>query len=327
MINQYIREAYKVLDGEVLEKELALKLSSIRGTDIMDLLSLANKVKEKYSPTLHVCSITNIKSGLCGEDCKYCAQSAHYTTNIDNFPLLSQEKILEQAETAVNSGVKHFGLVSSGKGYRGDSEEFNKILQTITLLKEHFPNLDICLALGCLDRDAAERIGSIGIYHYNHNLQVNPDKYRELVSRTHHIDERVNTIKYLRDNHVHVCSGGIFGLGESPADRVELGFALKQLDVSVIPINILVPIKGTPVYGNERLEIFEALKSTAIFRLIHPNKTIKLAAGRETVVKDFQGLFLLSGINGFLTGGYLTTRGRSISEDLDLQHHIKLFNK
>lgn len=325
MINQYIKDAYRVLDGEELRKDLALKLSTLCDTDVMDLLSLANKVKEKFNPEFHVCSIANIKSGLCGEDCKYCAQSGHYSTDIQNFPLLSTDKILKHAEIAINSGVKHFGLVSSGKGYTGDSYEFNKILQSVTQIKDHFPNLNICLALGCLDRDAAKQIGGAGIYHYNHNLQVNPEKYSTLVSRTHHIQERVDTIKYLRENNVNVCSGGIFGLGENEADRVELGFALKKLDVSVIPINILVPIEGTPVYNSERLAIFEALKSTAIFRLLHPTKIIKLAAGRETIAKDFQGLFLLSGINGFLTGGYLTTRGRSIEEDIKLKEQISMF--
>lgn len=322
MINRDITEAYSILEGKELSKDLACRLSNINGTDLMDLLSLANKVKEKFSPDIHICSIANIKSGKCGEDCKYCAQSAHYNTNIDDFPLISEDKVLTQAEQAVSNGVDHFGLVSSGKGFKGDSEELRKSLNHVKIIKDKYPELNVCLALGTLDREAAKIVADAGIYHYNHNLQVNPEKYDTFVSKTHHIQERIDTVKFLREYGVKVCSGGIFGLGETAIDRVELGFALKELDISVIPINILVPIEGTPVYNNDRLEIKEALKSTAIFRLLHPGKTIKLAAGRETVLKDFQALFLMSGVNGFLTGGYLTTRGRSVSEDLIMLREI-----
>lgn len=288
----------------------------------MDLLSLANKVKDKNSKNLHICSITNIKSGKCSEDCKYCAQSAYYTTNIDNFPLVSKAEVIKAAKSAVENGVKHFGLVSSGLGHKGDTKELRESLTLVDCVQREYPELNICLALGTLDREAAKIVSDKGIYHYNHNLQVNPSMYDKLVSTTHLIEDRVNTIKFLREEGVRVCSGGIFGLGESADDRVELAFALKKLDISVIPINILVPIEGTPKYNNQRLKIVEALKSAAIFRLIHPDKTIKLAAGRETVLKDFQALFMLSGINGFLTGGYLTTRGRSVKEDYKLINEL-----
>ncbi len=326
MIHRDIKAAYSVLDGKVLTKDLALKLTKTEGSDLMDLLSLANKVKEKYSPEIHICSITNIKSGQCSEDCKYCAQSSHYNTDIQDFPLLSENQILQQAKSAQLNGVNHFGLVSSGKGYKGDSAELKLILNSVEKLKNIYPELNVCLALGCLDREAAALVGNAGIYHYNHNLQVNPDKYKTLVSQTHNIQERVDTIKNLRKLNVKVCSGGIFGLGESAQDRVELAMALKQLDVQVIPINILVPIEGTPANNIKPLEISEAVKSVAIFRLIHPNKILKLAAGRESILKDFQGLFMLSGINGFLTGGYLTTRGRSVKEDNNLLKELILFN-
>lgn len=318
MINIDIKEAYRVLDGKDLGRELAIKLSRIEGSDLMDLLSLANKVKEKFSPSFHVCSISNIKSGSCQEDCKYCAQSSHYNTGIIDFPLISKKQVMEQAREAVDNGVNHFGLVSSGYGYKGDSKELRNVLKLVKSVKDEFPNLKVCLALGILDKAAAKIVSMTDIYHYNHNLQVNPGKYETLVSKTHHIDERIDTIKYLKSQGVKVCSGGIFGLGETSEDRVDLAYALKNLDVSVIPINILVPIEGTPLFKERRIEIKEALKSTAIFRLIHPNKTIKLAAGRETILNDYQGLFLLSGINGFLTGGYLTTKGRSVLDDKKL---------
>lgn len=324
MINKYIEEAYKILDGKEISKELAFNLAEIEGEDIMDIVSLANKVKNKFAKDTHICSISNIKSGKCKENCMYCAQSAHYKTVVDEYGLVNSDKIIKEAAIAVENGVKHFGLVSSGKGYNGNSKELQDVLKLIQSLKVNYPQLDICLALGILDKKAAKIVSNAGIYHYNHNLQVDPSSYESLVSTTHSIDERINTIKNLRELGVNVCSGGIFGLGESNKDRVELGFAIKELDVSVIPINILVPIEGTPAYDRERISIYDALKSTAIFRLIHPTKTIKLAAGRETILKDFQGLFMLAGINGMLTGGYLTTRGRETKEDFKMLKELNL---
>lgn len=325
MINNYIQEAYKILNGEVISKELAFKLATLEGEDIIDLVSLANKVKNKFSKENHICSITNIKSGKCKENCMYCAQSAHYKTLIDEYGLVNKEKVLKEAKAAVENGVKHFGLVASGKGYNGNSKELQDILNLIQSIKSNYPQLDICLALGILNKKATEIIAGAGIYHYNHNLQVDPSNYENLVATTHSIDERINTIKFLRELGVKVCSGGIFGLGESNNDRVELAYAIKELDVSVIPINILVPIEGTPAYKRDRIAIYDALKSTAIFRLIHPEKTIKLAAGRETILKDFQGLFMLAGINGMLTGGYLTTRGRETSDDYKMVDELSKF--
>lgn len=322
-MNRYIKQAYDVLDGKEISKELALKLSEIVGTDLMDLLSLANKVNIKNNTEMHICSIVNIKNGKCSEDCKFCTQSAHYNTKIIDFPLLTESEILKEAETAINNNINKLGLVSSGKGFSGDSKELRQVLKLVKVIQINYPQLNICLALGTLDHIAANIVAEMGIYHYNHNLQVNPHKFASLVSTTHDIDERIKTITYLRERGVKVCSGGIFGLGETAHDRIELAFSLKLLDISVIPINILIPIEGTPIYNNDRLEIFEALKSTAIFRLIHPDKTIKLAAGRETILKDFQALFMLSGINGFLTGGYLTTRGRTIKDDNELLNQIQ----
>lgn len=325
MLNDVIKNGYKVLEGSELTKDEALALCSLPPEDIMDLLSLANKVRLKYTDEHHVCSIANVKSGLCREDCRYCAQSAHYSTGVDTFPLLSSEEVFKQAKAAEDSGIKSFGLVTSGKGFKGSDSEFLRIVKLIKDVKKEFPELGICAALGCLDRDAAFALKETGIQHYNHNLQVNPSEYSRIVSTTHSIEERVNTIKYLKEAGVEVCSGGIFGLGESREDRVELAWALKELDVDVIPVNIYVPVKGTPLYETPKLPLAESLRSAAIMRLIHPRKRIKLAAGRETVAQDFQGLFLLSGVNGFLSGGYLTTRGRERAQDIAFLEEIKAF--
>ncbi|RMG38195.1 MAG: biotin synthase BioB, partial [Methanobacteriota archaeon] len=177
------------------------------------------------------------------------------------------------------------------------------------------PELNVCASLGILGEEPAAALAEAGICHYNHNLQVNPAKYSELVATTHEVDERIQTIRNLKKYGVEVCSGGIIGLGETMEDRVKLALVLRDLDVDVIPLNVLIPIEGTPVEKIKPVSVMEVAKTFAIFRLIHPGKPIKFAAGRETVMKDFQGLLMLAGANGYLTGGYLTTRGRSIEED------------
>ena len=146
-----------------------------------------------------------------------------------------------------------------------------------------------------------------------------------MISTTHLVKERIDTIKSLKKYGSKVCSGAIFGVGESFEDRVKLAFTLKELDVDVIPLNILIPIEGTPLESIKPLEISEIVKSFAIFRLINPTKVIKFAAGRETIMKDYQALLMLSGANGFLSGGYLTTRGRDIEEDNRLSNQLKRF--
>ena len=153
------------------------------------------------------------------------------------------------------------------------------------------------------------------VYRYNMNLQTSPAKYAELVSTTHTIEEKIQTIKLLQKYGITNCTGGIFGLGESWGDRVDMAFAIRDLDVEGVPLNILLPIPGTPLEHNAPVTPAEAAKCFAIFRLVNPTKMLKFCAGRETTMKDFQGLLMLSGLNALMTGGYLTTRGREIADD------------
>lgn len=327
MINSNILKAYEVLEGKKISKELALDLISLKGEDVLDLLSLANKVKNRFANEKHVCSIMNCKSGICAENCKYCAQSSHHHANIDVYQLKSEQEILKEAQTVWESGVKHFGIVTSGTGFlKVEDEDFQKILKSIYLIHQELPQMNICACLGHLSEETAFELAKANVVHYNINLQTNPLKYKELVSDTHSIEDRVSTIKNLKKNNIKVCSGGIFGLGESLSDRVELAFALKELDVDVIPLNVLIPIEGTPLEKQTPISVIEAVKTFAVFRLVNPSKTLKFAAGRETIMKDFQGLLMLSGLNGMLSGGYLTTRGRTVAEDKLFLEELEAFN-
>lgn len=327
MINPFIQKAYEVLEGNPLSRELALELTKIEGEDILDLVSLANKVKNRFSPKTHICSIMNVKSGACAENCKYCAQSIYYKTAAEVFPLVEPEKILQEAEKVYQNGVRIFGLVTSGTGYIKKDSEFQKILDSIDLIYRKFPDMHVCASIGTLSDETAKELAEHKTVHFNMNIQVNPLKYKELIADTHKIEDRINTIKLLKKYGIKTCTGGIFGVGETIKDRVEMAFFLQELDVDVIPLNVLLPIEGTPLESQPVLPVHEVAKSFALFRLILPSKYIKFAAGRETRMKDFQGLLMLSGANGLLTGGYLTTRGRETQEDELFVKELEGFNQ
>ena len=315
-ISHAIEVAYKVLDGGMLSFDEAMALTEVEGNDILDLVSLANKVRDKFAPAIVPCSILNAKSGVCSQNCKFCAQSGHHHTGIDSYPLLDEVKVFEAARTVYSQGVRSFGIVTSGYGYLDThSPEFQKILSAMDSLKKEFPDLNICLSLGILSEETAKALAEHGAYRYNMNLQTNPERYAELISDMHGIKEKVQTIKHLQKYGVSICCGGILGLGENWIDRVKMAFACRELDVDGIPLNVLIPIPGTPLEGRPPMEPAEVAKAFAIFRLVNPTKTIKFAAGRETAMKDFQGLLMLAGMNSLITGGYLTTRGRSIEDD------------
>lgn len=324
-MNKAIEEAYRVLDGVDLRRELADTLSMLNGSDILDLVSLANKVRETFTDRVHLCTIMNARSGRCSEDCRFCAQSAHHGTNIEEYPLLDREEMVKRAQSAYETGVRSFGIVTSGLGFLKADRAFQAILKSIDDIYRECPGMSVCASLGILSEETARALAERGIVHYNINIQTNPDRYGELISTTHDVKDRIETIRLLKKYGVKVCCGGIIGLGESMADRLELAYAVKDLDVDVIPLNVLIPLAGTPLEGRQRILAAEVAKTFALFRLINPNKIIKFAAGRETRMKDFQGLLMLAGVNGFLTGGYLTTRGREVSEDFIFKSELNGF--
>lgn len=326
MLNELIQKAYGILDGREFDKGFFIELSKIEGEDLLDLVSLANKVKNKFANETSICTIMNAKSGICEEDCKFCAQSSHHNTEADVYPLADKNMILKKAAETYESGVESFGIVTSGTGYTKLSDEFMHITDSIDAIHEKFPDKNVCVSIGNMSDETAKELSKHNIHHFNINIQTNPKKYRELISTTHSIDEKIDTIKLLKKYGIKICSGGIIGLGENMQDRVEMAFALKDLNVDVIPVNVLIPVKGTPLENNGSVDISDIAKTFAIFRLINPGKIIKLAAGRETRVKDFQGLLMLTGVNGFITGGYLTTRGRNVAEDLQFQKELGRFN-
>ena len=326
MLNPIIENAYKVLEGGVLGREEALEIAEkIDGEDILDLVSLANKVRKKYASGIKACSILNAKSGVCAQNCRFCAQSKYHDTGIETYELVSKEETLAAARKVYETGIRTFGYVTSGYGYKTVTPEFQQILDTLDLLHEELPELKICVSVGILSREMAKLLAEHHAWRYNMNLQTSPKRYAELIADTHTIEDKIATIRYLQEFGVTNCTGGIFGLGESWEDRVDMALAIRELDVEGSPLNILLPIKGTPLEGKPVMAPAEAAKAFALFRLINPTKMIKFAAGRETVMKDFQGLLMLSGLNSLMTGGYLTTRGRSVEDDMKFIEQLNGF--
>jgi len=319
-------EAYGVLaTGTPIELPLATRLSELPGDSVLDLISLAHKVRLKYAPGLHACSIVNAKSGACPENCRFCAQSAHHAAQVPEYGLLDPAELLSRAEAVWRNGVRRFGIVTAGTGCAGVDAEVRSVIEAIDLIHERLPGMEVCASLGALDDAAAQALAAAGVSHYNLNLQVATGRYRELISDTHTAGDRLAAIATLKRSGIELCCGGIIGVGETMADRVALAFELQDLGVGTIPLNVLIPIPGTPLEGSAPVPAIEVAKTFALFRLIHPRAVIKFAAGRETVMKDFQALLMLAGANGLLTGGYLTTRGRETSEDVALLADLCLF--
>jgi biotin synthase len=324
-MNEALRQAAAVLDGKPLDPGLAKALGDLPGEDVLDLVSLANRVRNRFSPGSQACSIINAKSGLCSENCRFCAQSASHATQAQAYPMVPLDVMLSAAETAYAEGVRSFCIVASGYGMTEVSGDFESVLRAIDAIHERRPDMGVSASLGVLGETTARLLAEHRIEHYNINLQTAPGRYRELIAGTHTAEERIATIRLLKGHGVQVCSGGILGVGETMEDRIALAFALNELRVDVIPLNVLVPIKGTPLEGRSPIPAVEAAKTVALFRLINPRPIIKLAAGRETVMNDFQGLLMLAGANGFITGGYLTTRGREVERDLAFARELQGF--
>ncbi len=287
---------------------------------LFELLAEANKLREKYHhDQLDLCTIFNAKSGACTEDCKFCAQSCFHKTNIDIYDLKTEDEMITAAKRAKEIGSKRFGIVTSGNSLNDD--EIDLICRIIQKVKSEL-NLEVCASLGALNLPKLKKLKSAGLNRYHHNIETSPNFYRHIVS-THKFEERINTVKAVKKAGLECCSGGIIGLGESWEDRISMAETLKELNIDAVPINFLIPIAGTALENQKSISIEDALRTIAIFRIILKNKVIKVAAGRETFLKDFQGMAFMAGANGMLIGGYLTVKGRSPEEDQKLISQIK----
>ncbi len=312
-----------VLQGKSISKEDALLLVN---APLDELLQAANNIREHFCKNIFdVCSIINARSGKCSEDCKFCAQSAHYHTNIEEYPLLNKSKIVEEAVRVAKKGVLRFSIVTSGKALT--DKDVDNIAEIIQEIKEK-ANISVCASLGLLSESNFKKLKKAGLERVHNNLETS-EKFFPNICTTHTFSDKIKAIKEAISSGLSVCSGGIIGLGENMTDRIDLAFALKELNIKSIPINILSPIKGTPFSHNKLLSEEEILRTIAIFRFILPDTFLRLAGGR-VALKDVGQKAFLSGINAVITGDMLTTSGISIDSDMqnikDSGYIVELIN-
>jgi len=313
-----IRE--KIERHESINRDEAIELMNLKGHECLELFSLANKVRSYLGDCVDLCSIINAKCGLCPEDCKFCAQSVYNDTETTPFPLLDEDEILNMAFMMQEEGAARFCIVTSGK--QPDEKEFHDILNTIKRIKKE-TSLSICVSLGILSQKSAIELKIAGVTRIHHNLETSENFFKNICT-THTYKEKINTVKIAKNSGLEICCGGIIGMGESVKDRVELAFTIKKLDVDSVPINILNPIKGTYFENIKPLSPIEILKTISVFRLILPDKNIRIAGGREKNLRDLQAMCLLSGADGLLIGNYLTTKGRSPRDDIQMIKDLEL---
>jgi len=308
----YAGLAEKALKTGTISDSDALFALNAKGADIMDLFAEAVRVREAVSGSkIKLCSIVNIKSGRCSEDCTFCAQSTRYATNSPVHSLVDHSEMADMA-AKMKEWKSRLGIVSSGKGVMdANSAEFKKILKSIKLLVKKGP---VHASLGLLSKETAMRLKEAGVEMYHHNIETAPSYFHK-ICRTHSFTDRIQTVKLAQKAGMAVCCGGILGLGETLKQRVEMARAIYNLGVDAIPLNFLNPIPGTPLGSRKPLLPLEALKIVAMFRLVNPKNEIKVCGGRETVLGDLQGMLFFAGASGMMVGGYLTTRGRSVEAD------------
>ena len=312
----------KGLEGRGLSFDEGCRFSEIPEEDIFEVLAVTERVRRRHRGLeVNLCSIVNAKSGLCREDCSFCAQSVHHGSPIDTYPMVPSDRIVKAAASALRNGAREFSIVTSGTGVEKD-RDVSTLVEALERIKENVP-LERCASLGILRRDTLKRLKEAGLESYHHNLETSRNFFPKICT-THDYDDDVETVRTAKELGFYVCSGGLFGLGEGWRDRVELAATLRELDVDSIPINFLNPRPGTPLEGAKNLTPLECLKIIALFRLMLPDKDIIVCGGREVNLRELQPLIFAAGANGMMVGNYLTTPGRDPQKDLAMLRDLGL---
>ncbi len=285
------------------------------------LMAKASEIRENFKGRkVNLCSIVNAKSGICPENCRFCAQSAHHSTDAPVYPLISAEAMIAAAAEARGLGAHCFGIVTSGTSIATEAEwqEIYKAVEGINKL-----GIRPCGSLGMLDRERARKLKEAGLFRYHHNLETSRSFF-PFICTTHEYQEDIDTNMAAKEAGLSTCCGGIIGLGETMEQRIELALTLQEMDVDSVPINILNAIPGTPLEGAPPLRPMEILITIALFRFILPSKDIRLCGGKEKNLRQLLPLAVMAGCNGFMTGNYLTTPGREPRHDVEMIEDLDL---
>ncbi len=312
----------KGLSGAGLSPDEARVFISSAAASLYEMLSVTERVRQRHKGIeINLCSIVNAKSGLCKEDCSFCSQSVNYSTGVEEYPMQGAEEIVRAADEAKSAGAREFSIVTSGTGINKEAD-ISTLEQALISMKSGV-NVERCASLGIMKRETLGRLKHAGLESFHHNLETSRSFFHN-VCTTHDYDDDVNTIRTAKELGLKVCSGGIFGIGETWDDRIELASTLKELDVDSIPINFLNPRPGTPLQGASNLTPIECLKIIALFRVMLPQKDIVVCGGRQLNLRSLEPFIFAAGANGMLTGNYLTTPGKNPEDDLKMLSDLGL---
>ena len=302
----------KVHEGQPFTQEEVLQLTENAPLDA--LCEASHRITLRHaSRKFDLCSIINAKSGRCSENCKWCAQSAHHPTGIETYGIVSKEECLRHARINENAGIRRFSLVASGK--KPTDREVDTWCEHLAYLSRH-THISLCVSLGLASEGQLDKLHRAGAVRYHCNLETAPSFFARLCS-THTQAEKIETLRAARRVGMEVCCGGIIGMGENMRQRAELAFTLKSLDISSIPLNLLHPIKGTPLETMPPLGEEEILRTIALFRFVNPSAYLRFAGGRSQLSDEMIRRAMYTGINSAIAGDLLTTIGSNVKEDVE----------
>ena len=298
-------------------------LSYFLDADLEELRRGAGRLQSHFcGKHVDFCTIINGRSGRCGENCKYCAQAACHHTGIDEYGFLPKEEIIANAKANQDAGANRFAIVTSGRALVG--KDFDKAIDTYKEMKKTL-TIDLCASHGLLSREQLHRLHEAGVTSYHHNIETSRRFFPQICT-SHTYDDRIRTIKMAQEEGFCVCSGGIIAMGETWDDRLDMAISLQELGIESIPINALMPIKGTGMEGRPQLPADDILRTIAFFRFINPTANIRLAAGRKLLPQNGATAFQ-TGASASITGNMLTTSGTTIKEDMQMLRELGLTNK
>ena len=304
------------LKGKSISYDQALQLESLTHEELDYLFIGTDRIREQFKgQDVKICSIVNAKSGRCVEDCSFCAQSSSFQTDSPEYEMMDVEEIVSAAKEAEAFGSNEFSIVASGTSL-DDRKELDRVIEAIKRIKNE-TQLETCCSLGLMPIEHLKELKEAGLDRCHHNLETAKSHFDKIVS-THSYDDEVNAIQNAKTAGLQVCVGGIFGMGESFAQRAELGFSIRELGTQSFPINFLKPIEGTGLSHLEPMEHYEALRTISLLRLILPDIDLFVCGGREEVLTDQQERLFSAGANGILGGNYLTTKGQDPKKDIDM---------
>lgn len=315
----FMELAEEILAGKRLTREELIEISQMPDDKIFYLMSGANLIKEHYfKNSVQLCSIQNAKSGRCPEDCAFCSQSAHAQTEIQVYDFVGAEAVLKAME-ALDSRIHRFSVVTSGRALS------IKHVKEIAFAYSQGapPGLKLCASLGSIGKEELQILKEAGLSRYHHNIETAPSFFPKICS-THSFEERIRTIQNAKEIGLEVCSGGIFGMGETDAQVIEMAMVLRELDVDAVPCNFLTPIKGTKLGHMPGPEPIRCLKIISLLRYALPEKEIIICGGREQNLKELHPFVFFAGASGIMTGNYLTTKGRNCLRDIELIEDLRL---